>query len=74
MAETGAASRAAERAEVAWSPHPGGQYLALTCPVWEMFLSGNRGGGKTDVALAKFLQGVGRGWGSYWRGIMFRRE
>lgn len=39
-----------------------------------MFIEGNRGGGKTDVALAKFLQGVGRGWGDYWRGIMFRRE
>lgn len=57
---------------VTWSPHPGSQRRFLPCPVWEVLLHGNRGGGKTDVLLMDFAQGVGRGWGSDYNGLLLR--
>jgi hypothetical protein len=55
-----------------WSPHPGSQKHFLKCPAWEALYHGNRGGGKTDCLLMDFLQDVGTGLGSDWRGIIFR--
>ncbi len=69
----GEASTAA-KTEIAWAAHPGGQQLVLSCPIQELLVEGNRGGGKTDVALAKFVKHVGQGYGSHWRGVCFRRE
>ena len=60
------------RTKVVWAPYPGAQQRMLTCPVWEALLHGNRGGGKTDVLLMDFAQGVGRGWGSDYRGLLLR--
>lgn len=57
---------------VAWRPHPGSQVQFLSCPVFECLLEGNRGGGKTAALLADFVQFVGVGFGSGWRGILFR--
>lgn len=57
---------------VVWSPHPGAQRKFLTCPVWEVLLHGNRSGGKTDVLLMDFAQGVGRGYGADYRGLILR--
>jgi hypothetical protein len=57
---------------VAWSPFAGGQRKLITCPIWECLMHGNRGGGKTDVLLMDFLQGVGQGYGSDWRGLLLR--
>jgi len=69
----GQASQKTER-KVAWAAHPGGQQLVLSCTIQEILVEGNRGGGKTDVALAKFVKYVGKGFGSHWRGVCFRRE
>jgi hypothetical protein len=60
--------------KVIWTPQPGVQVLALSCPVWEMGITGTRGVGKTDVLLMDYLQHVGQGWGPDWRGILFREE
>lgn len=59
---------------VIWQPHPGSQELFLSCPGDEVLIAGNRGGGKTDALLMDFLQHVGVGHGSEWRGILFREE
>jgi len=59
---------------IIWTPHPGSQVQFLECPVHEVLLHGNRGGGKTDVLLMDFLQHVGLGYGAEWRGILFREE
>lgn len=39
-----------------------------------LLLEGTRGGGKTDVQLMMFRSQVGKGYGQYWRGIIFDRE
>jgi len=57
---------------VIWEPWPGSQPKFLTCPAWECLLHGNRGGGKTDVLIMDFLQGVGRGYGSDYKGLLLR--
>lgn len=59
---------------VIWAPHPGAQEYFLSCPADEVLISGNRGGGKTDCLLMDFLQHVGQGYGSEYRGILFREE
>jgi len=58
--------------QVTWRPHKGAQVRFLTCPVWEVLLDGNRGGGKTDVLLMDFARGVGVGYGSDYRGLLLR--
>lgn len=58
---------------VGWSPFAGGQTLFLSCPIREIFAEGNRGGGKTETLLVKFLAEVGK-YGDAWQGIIFRRE
>ena len=57
---------------VVWSPYPGAQEKLMTCPIWEVLLHGNRGGGKTDVLLMDYAQGVGVGYGSDYRGLLLR--
>jgi len=60
---------------VIWRPHPGtSQELFLSCPFWEALYTGTRGPGKTDALLMDFAQHVGKGWGSDWRGVLFRHE
>ena len=46
----------------------------MTAPnsLFEILIHGNRGGGKSDVLLMMFAQHVGKGWGSSWKGIIFR--
>ena len=60
------------KTNVAWKPHPGKQEIFMKCPVWEALLHGNRGGGKTDVLLMDYAQGVGVGYGSDYRGLLLR--
>ena len=57
---------------VIWEPHPGSQYLFLTCPYDELLYHGTRGPGKTDALIMDFAQHCGLGFGAYWRGILFR--
>lgn len=62
-----------EGREVAWSPQPGSQRAFMECPVFECLIEGTRGGGKTDTLLMDFAQDVGKGYGTEWRGILFRQ-
>ncbi len=41
--------------QVVWRPHKGPQTALLTCPVFEVFYGGARGGGKTDGMLGEFV-------------------
>ncbi len=57
-----------------WEPQPGTQSSAITATfVDELFFGGARGGGKSDFLLGDFLQDVGQGYKSAWRGIIFRK-
>lgn len=57
---------------VIWQPQQGSQQLFLSCPIFEVLLEGNRGGGKTDVLLMDYLRYVGVGYGQAWRGLLLR--
>lgn len=59
--------------ETVWQSNPGPQTLFLTCPVYEVFYGGARGGGKTDGLLGDYGSGV-QEYGHAWRGILFRRS
>lgn len=59
---------------IAWRPLEGSQALAIGCPCDEILYHGTRGPGKTAAQLGKYLGGVGRGYGAFWRGIIFDRE
>ena len=60
--------------DVIWEAQYGSQELLLTCPVKEVLIEGNRGSAKSDTALVDFLLGVNKGWGTAYRGIVFRNE
>ena len=59
---------------VVWEPLPGSQVLALSAPVNHIMYEGTRGPGKTDTQLMRFRRNVGRGYGKFWRGIIFDRQ
>lgn len=66
-AETG------EKIPTPWAPLPGSQQAFLSSPYYETLLEGNRGGGKTVTLLMDYLQYVGRGYGSEYKGLLLRR-
>lgn len=58
--------------EVVWKAIPGtSQEMALACRCDSILLCGTRGSGKTSTQLARFRAYVGRGYGSFLRGILF---
>ena len=57
-----------------WSPLPGSQTLVMSCPANVILYHGSRGPGKTDAQLMRFRQNVGKGYGRFWRGVIFDRE
>lgn len=59
---------------IVWKPLPGSQSLSLSCPCNEILFEGTRGPGKTAAQLARFRRLVGRGYGSFWRGVIFDIE
>ena len=59
---------------IVWMPQPGSQTAFLTCPYWEVLYEGTRGPGKTDALIIDFLQGVDKGYGSAYKGIIFRES
>lgn len=59
--------------EIIFSPNPGSQTMFLTCPVFEVLISGTRGSGKTIILIMDFLKDVGVGWGTSWIGVIFRQ-
>lgn len=71
------AARKRERAwpsgSVVWAPQAGSQRDFIQCPVFEVLLHGPRGGGKSDALLMAFAQYVGRGYGKFWSGYIFRQ-
>jgi hypothetical protein len=60
--------------QVAFVPMDGAQEAYMCAPEREVGLAGNRGGGKTQIMLADYLSGVGRGWGSQYKGVLIRRS
>lgn len=57
-----------------WQALPGSQSLFLQCPIREVCFAGTRGPGKTDSMLFSFAQHCGKGYGDFWRGVIFRRN
>lgn len=62
-----------KREEPLWMPLPGSQFVFLQCPIFEALYEGTRGPGKTLTLIMDFAKEVGKGYGSTWRGILFRR-
>lgn len=60
--------------QVAFAPMDGAQEAFMCAPEREVGLAGNRGGGKTQIMLADYLSGVGRGWGAQYKGVLIRRS
>jgi hypothetical protein len=56
-----------------WSPQPGPQVLASTCPADEILFGGSRGGGKSDATIGRHLLGAQK-WGRKWNGLIVRRK
>ncbi len=57
-------------ATVIWTPQPK-QARALSCPIFELFYGGAKGGGKSDFLITDFLDGINLG--PKHRGVLFRR-
>jgi hypothetical protein len=58
--------------QVVWQPQPGPQTDLLTCPAFEVFFGGARGGGKTDGMLGEFASHAAK-YGENASGLMVRR-
>jgi len=58
---------------VIWEAQPGPQSALISCPVFEVFFGGARGGGKTDGVLGDFLEHADA-YGEHAIGLMIRRQ
>ncbi len=58
---------------VIWKPQAGPQTALVSCPVFEVFFGGARGGGKTEGSIGDWLQHSDE-WGEGANGVFFRRE
>lgn len=56
-----------------WTPQEGPQSYASVCPCDEIFFGGTRGGGKSDCAIGRQINGAEE-WGDKWNGLMIRRK
>jgi hypothetical protein len=63
-----------DNTEVTWRALPGAQSFALVVPASHILFHGTRGPGKTEAQLARFAKNVGKGFGSFWRGVIFDRK
>lgn len=68
-----AAARADDDAITVWEPQAGPQRALISCPVFEIFFGGARGGGKTDGVLGDFLEHADT-YGINAIGLMVRRQ
>ncbi len=59
--------------EIIWEPQPGPQTDLVTCPVFEVFYGGARGGGKTDGSLGDWFGHAGQ-YGEAAIGLFVRRK
>jgi hypothetical protein len=57
---------------VVWTPQKGPQTHLVTCPAFEVFFGGARGGGKTDGMLGEFASHAAK-YGENASGLMVRR-
>jgi hypothetical protein len=71
MAATARAT--ADYDSVAWEAQEGPQRALISCPVFEVFFGGARGGGKTDGVLGDFLEHADA-YGEHAIGLMLRRQ
>lgn len=60
--------------DVVWKPLPGSQTLFMSCPADIILFHGTRGPGKTDAQLMRYRRHVGKGYGRFWKGIIFDRK
>lgn len=60
--------------EVIWEPQPGSQSIAIASRADHTLYEGARGPGKTVTQLMRFLRHVGKGYGQFWRGVIFDQE
>lgn len=58
---------------IIWQPQPGPQTALISCPVFEVFFGGARGGGKTEGSLGDWLEHSST-YGSHAIGIFVRRN
>lgn len=73
MARSARAEVITDDALTAWQAQPGPQTALISCPVFEIFFGGARGGGKTDGVLGDFLEHADT-YGENAIGLMIRRE
>jgi hypothetical protein len=59
--------------QVIWSPQPGPQTALISCPVFEVFFGGARGGGKTEGSIGDWLDHSNT-YGEAANGIFLRRK
>lgn len=52
----------------------GSQELYMACPCHHVLYHGTRGPGKTDAQVMQFRSKVGKGYGAFWRGVIFDRR
>lgn len=57
--------------DVVWTPFEGSQAMALDSRADHTLYHGTRGPGKTTTQLMRFLKNVGRGYGAFWKGVIF---
>lgn len=60
--------------EVVFKPLPGSQTIALCSHAAHTLYEGARGPGKTLTQLMRFYRNVGKGYGKFWRGVIFDLE
>lgn len=63
----------ANRVTPIWSPQPGPQTDLVTCPVFEVFYGGARGGGKTEASIGDWFLHAGK-YGEHAAGLFVRRK
>ena len=66
-------AQAADIELTAWEAQPGPQTALISCPVFEIFFGGARGGGKTDGVLGDFIEHADA-YGENAIGLMVRRQ
>lgn len=58
--------------QILWEPQPGPQTDLITCPVFEVFFGGARGGGKTEASIGDWFSHSGK-YGENATGLFVRR-
>lgn len=62
-----------QQQEVIWSPLPGPQTDLITCPIFEVFYGGARGGGKTEASIGDWFSHASQ-YGEHAAGLFVRRK